>query len=91
MKAHELLSSPEKWTKGALAKDADGNTVSACHPKATCFCVLGAVEKCYPDLNKQIQALNLLEYTLGERISRWNDRDSVTHSDVHNLLKELDV
>ena len=41
----EFLSSPEKWTKVALARDSNRNVVDVQAPGADSFCLLGAM--CY--------------------------------------------
>lgn len=42
----ELLSNSSNWTKGALARDQSGTVyLSATHPSATCWCLLGACMK----------------------------------------------
>lgn len=46
----ELLDDPAHWTTGALAKDANGNSVAPTDPSATCWCAIGATYKVYYDL-----------------------------------------
>lgn len=46
----DLLDDPAHWTTGALAKDANGNSVGPTDPTATCWCAIGATYKVYYDL-----------------------------------------
>lgn len=39
----ELLSAPERWTKGRYARNADGSCVPPTAPGAVCFCLEGAL------------------------------------------------
>ena len=41
--ARELLSDPDRWTKGVGARDAFGRPVSVHDESARCWCALGAV------------------------------------------------
>jgi hypothetical protein len=43
--ASDLIPTPEKWTQGAYARDADGESVSWDDPAAVCFCSQGAIRK----------------------------------------------
>lgn len=49
MLVKELLSTPDKWTKGCAARDVDGVPVSPESPSAECFCLYGAIVHCYGD------------------------------------------
>ena len=42
MKIKELLKNPEKWTKGACARDMRGKPVRVNDPTACCWCLVGA-------------------------------------------------
>jgi len=65
MKAHELLSSPEKWTKGAYARNYTDSYVYPRSGNAECFCMLGAIDHCYVKSNYFIPAIQTL-YNLPE-------------------------
>lgn len=45
IEALNILSSPAKWTQGAMARDADSVTISAINPDAICWCLDGALYK----------------------------------------------
>ena len=92
MKAHELLSTPDKWCQKHFAETSGGWISSPNHPAATKFCILGAVQRCYPDpktrMEKEKQIRDKLERV---SISTWNDYECRTHEEVYSLLKELDI
>lgn len=44
----DLLSDPERWTKGTLAADVTGMTVDPKDPRACRWCLVGAMMKCDP-------------------------------------------
>lgn len=50
MKIRELFADKSKWTRGAMARDKDGNRATPTSRCSTCWCMLGAIYKCYPDL-----------------------------------------
>lgn len=41
--ARELITPPERWTRGWYARDAEGREVDATDPNAVCFCSIGAL------------------------------------------------
>lgn len=43
MKAYELISDPEKWTTGAMARDKNGDPVATTSGNAVKFCAMGAL------------------------------------------------
>jgi len=45
-----LLASESQWTKQAMAKDANGEKVSIINLNATCWCLVGAVNKIFSTL-----------------------------------------
>ena len=93
MKAHELLADPKHWTKRAYARDKDGQSVSAHSDEAVCWCVLGAIIKCYGYLEcpeSRIVRTGLIEKYKHGMITNFNDIEA-SHEQVVSLLKELDV
>lgn len=47
MKVRELFNNKDKWTKGLYARDKDGFSVDPEGSNAVCFCLVGALRKCY--------------------------------------------
>lgn len=92
MKVHELLSSPDKWTKGAYARNDAGYAVPATDPEAVSFCLLGAIQRCYLDRSDVKARLFEACYTsfyMGP--INYNDAKTTTHADVIRLVKDLDI
>ena len=68
MKARELLSDESKWATGHAARDSTGMPCDFSSPTACCFCLYGAIRKCYgatymEQVEKVKQKLNLALYT----------------------------
>lgn len=94
MKIKELLSGPEKWTKGHAAINAAGVAVSPYSADACCWCLIGALNKCYPDSPspERDRAFGLLiENFSTEPISIWNDAPERTFAEVKELVEKLDI
>lgn len=53
----DLLSDASKWTQNASARDAQGKSVHPTAIEAVCWCVIGAVAKCYPEITSQSKAM----------------------------------
>lgn len=49
MKLLELLDNSSKWIKYHLGETAKGYPVPGYDPSAVCWCLRGAVQKCYPE------------------------------------------
>jgi hypothetical protein len=47
MKIKELLTDESKWTQETLAKNENGERVSPTQSDAVCWCLVGAIYKCY--------------------------------------------
>ena len=96
MKVRELLIDESKWTRGSFAKDkTNTRSVEWDSPEAACFCLEGALIKCYPDLSE----LALVKYRLAQylyshykiiNIPSWNDYQA-TFEQVKELINDLDI
>lgn len=92
MKAYELLSDKSKWTKGWYAKDKSQLDTVATAEAATCWCVMGALQKCYNDKQSYSDALKRLNAIVkAPSLTEWNDRDYRTHGEVIDALKKANV
>lgn len=96
MKIHEFLDSPDKWTQGETARDADGRFCMSSSSKAVSWCILGAYNRLHPNGTSQSD----WEYTkrwmdfresLGCSVPNWNDMPGRTWEEVHAKLKEFDL
>jgi hypothetical protein len=93
MKTYELLDTPEKWTKGAFARDSKGDPVDPVSPEAVCWCIEGALQKCYPNYDDRWEAVyyRLLEVRKYGGIIFWQDNPERTYEEVIEVLKLADV
>jgi len=99
MKAHELLSSPDKWTIHVAARDNKGRQVCLDNEAACCFCIWGSIRKCYNpndeiDLKYTVaieaeRIIKHLKLTSFKDLFEWND--NTTYERVYSVLKELDI
>ena len=84
--ASELLVT-KGWTQGESAKDKDGYCVPSYSPRATCYCLIGAIEKVAPSWDG-LEARDALRRVLGvDNIVKWNDTPGRTKEEV---LKAID-
>ena len=111
MKIQDLLSDPSKWTTKAFARDAHGiifdvkrvsNNVTrdaVNDPSATCWCLVGAVAKCYDEMPEAILPGTVLQRIANEiaplaSVSGsiiWDWNDHATFADVRALIEKLDI
>lgn len=92
MLINKLLSDPRRWTIGTDARQADKTPTDANDPAAVCWCLAGAVRKCYPDTYHSIYVLivrHLVSQRLGTSIRVHNDRCS--HEQVVALTELLKI
>lgn len=95
--AIELISTPDQWTKGAMALDDAGYVVSPLGPRAVCWCCEGAVwreaNRLAASRTHQPRFLGALVRDAIRRvidtpdIFAWNDRPDITHADVIAALR----
>lgn len=92
-----LFDTPDKWTKGAFAREADGRAVTTINTRATCWCFMGGLERvCFERYHDRVVAnvLYKIGATIGlNSIPGWNDRATTTFEDVkaviHGAIKTL--
>jgi hypothetical protein len=95
MNAHELLiaalamiPTPNDWTKGVDARDANGDPVEAGDPDAVCYCALGAIERNGNAVSpwEYTKAVLALEAAIPEgfrlEVFEYQDLPEITHADV---------
>ncbi len=86
--AKALIDTPEKWTKGTLARDKNGTLVQAYSDEAYSFCTLGALHRASYTLGERSwhkhDARKLLLKCTGDRrdLAPWNDDKTTQHKDV---------
>lgn len=79
--ARELLSDESRWTKGVIARKANGSPTIVRDKKATCFCSIGAIYKVSNNLHI-VHTTELLHKVVGDSISYFNDAPERKHSEV---------
>lgn len=78
----ELISTPERWTKGAFARDANG-TEYPCAGAEVCWCFAGAIFKVAPNAEQGLQTERFIAQAAGiPNIRKFNDDPTTTHADV---------
>lgn len=90
MKVKNLLSNPDKWTQGEFARTHNGFGVSYSHPDAVRWCLLGAIDVCYPP-NERGNIYKRLRDNVETSLVGFNDNKNTTFEDVKNLVTELDI
>ena len=81
----ELLAKKENWTKGASARDQNGEPVAILSEDAVSFCIYGACVRCNVDREKLRSIINTRGFWAMEN---FNDSPSTTHDDVLSVLQE---
>lgn len=90
MKVKELLSSPSRWCQRFAARRASGEDCLATAEDATCWCLWGAVRKCY-GLYDYVEVYYRISRRLGESPVKWQDAADRTHAEVLAVVTELDI
>jgi len=99
MTIQELLSSPECWTKGALARTREGRVADPQSDDAAAWCLLGALMKCYPEtvveclVEPIADHLGIMLADSNRRfpLTQWNDHPDRTWDDVMHLVRHLGI
>lgn len=98
MKVKDLLYSPTKWLKNSFAKDENGKVCHSTDDQAACWCVMGAIIRCYPtknpdDYNRYCDILDsiLEEIAPHTTISVWNDMDTTSFEDMRKVIEKLNI
>lgn len=96
MKLLELLTDESKWAKHSYAVDACGVPVDVLDPRATKWCLIGGVTRCYSETSEgekaELKIQRVLEQHYGTRhIVAWQDDPATTFEMVRQLLEEANV
>lgn len=96
MKVKDILDRPERWTKGAAAKNEKGQTVDVNAPCAACFCLTGAVEFCYRTPDSKAKALRAIKDALFQLFKQldpvmFNDDPKTTFEQVRKVVLWADA
>jgi hypothetical protein len=96
MKAYEFLKNHD-WCQGAWARNATGIKVRPLDPRATGFCLGGAVCAVYwsEDESKYNEAIGKVRAVLEKQgityVGAWNDTPGRTKDEVLTVLEEAGV
>ncbi len=91
MKVRDLLTDESKWTQHLYARDANGVTTDLSGPYATCWCLVGALERCYGMTPEFSLAYTRLARRTVNGVTEWNDTPTRTFTEVRALVEELDI
>lgn len=80
-KARELIATPERWTKGALARDEHGIEVPTCCDDAYCWCMGGAISA-VSENGSVYRSWGVVERIVSMHIDKFNDAPERTHAEV---------
>ena len=97
--ARNILSSKEKWTQGADARNAAGDSTDLYGSDAVCFCLLSAcllARQRITGVGSRMSSLSWLHDRHHERfpdwprdsVDAWNDHPATTYEDVIAFLTE---
>ena len=78
----ELLEVPERWCRGAFARDANGYPCQPLTIEAESFCLHGAMLRVYRDLAAQKSAHLELIHAAGCGLQAYNDTPGRRHSEI---------
>lgn len=94
---NRLFRTRRQWTKGAWSLDKNGYSTGARQKDAVCWCLDGAIEKCYSnrDCLRVVNRIDdYLRKQLGARyygIPIWNDKRGRTFAHVKALVRRLHI
>lgn len=102
--ALDLISDPDGWTKGAFARDNEGDPCLPKSEQARCYCSFGAIRVAAGESNTlAVEALQELamdlpteffkhnkkeEYETLHSVPFWQDHPTTSHTDVVNQFKK---
>lgn len=91
MKIKELLSDQSKWCQKHCALDIYGRPAESISREAVCWCLFGAMRRCYCSDDKFGEIWTRIEIAIGQSATHWNDHQNRTFDDVKALVERLDV
>ncbi|TXH42677.1 MAG: hypothetical protein E6Q97_35280 [Desulfurellales bacterium] len=97
MKVSELLDSPDKWCQHAYAKNIEGAPVSSYASGACSWCLIGAINTCYPllvdpDRQEHDMVMDRLKEVIGiTNVATWNDDPSRTFEEVREAVLKAGI
>ena len=91
MKVYELLKDRKNWTQGFMARRADGIAVGTSDDNAVCWCLIGALYKCYRVEEVEKHKILLMRELTVLSLTNWNDHPKRKHSEIVAVLKKVNI
>ena len=88
----ELFRDESKWAQGNYAYARNGKVVDPCSRNAICWCLIGAMHKCYRGrIDEELahiarKAIGTVHYA-----TLWNDNPNRTFSQIKSAAKRIDA
>ena len=83
---YKLLRAKSRWTQGAWARDKKGDSVNPRSNAATCWCLLGGIEKVTSSYRRQDSMKNALRESADNTfLVRYND--GCSHQELLAVIK----
>ena len=98
MTVAELLDSPEKWTRKISARDENGDYVEYDSAWAVCWCLDGAIARCY-SADQWERAWDAISEAITELYGNerpcetvsFNDHTGTTFADIRRVIERAGV
>ena len=89
----KLFQSPTSWTKISFARNISHNQVKPNDESASCWCILGGIERLSPDYPTRYSVCQYLSEIINKEtrftdISAFNDNIDTSHKDVLNIIDQ---
>ncbi len=86
----ELFDSPARKTSAVLARNAEDLPVDPLSESAVCWCILGGLRRCYPNIGDYYAACDRVVAVIGSHcIGKWND--SASWEEVREAITKAGV
>lgn len=88
-----LFRKEDRWIQRDMAIDAQRRSVDVSDPEAVCFCLAGALTRCYPDSTARQKAIRKISRVLARTfnwhggIIGWNDESVRTITDIRKVVR----
>lgn len=91
----EVISTPQKWIKGAFARTSVGGPTCTFSDGAACWCVGGAALRCsalhnFPSNLFLARILDKIRPGFSN-VGDWNDHPETSHEEVLRVVKEVEA
>lgn len=107
MKIQTLYRRADAWTRNEYARNALGDSCDVDASEAMCFCMLGAIDRCYPLQRDRVRVINQVFRTVRKTlglpvrgsdvysrrltIASWNDQAGRTIQEIRRVVRMAGV